>query len=83
MRTVDRGRDDFAVAILDVSRVDDIDDTARAMLAGMGSALREHGKAGFIVDPDRVVIPEGSEFEHIRYGTVDDAVTAAAAFVHG
>ena len=34
VRTIDRERDGIDVAILDVSRVDDIDDVARALLAG-------------------------------------------------
>lgn len=81
VRTVDRGCDDFAVGILDVSRVDDIDDAAKRLLSGMSTALHERGKAGFIVDPERAVIGEGSEFERFRYNTVEDAVDAAAVFV--
>ena len=83
VRTVDRGCDDFTVGILDVSRVDDIDDAARALLSGMSTALRDRGKAGLIVDPDRIVIPEGSEFENVRYPSVEDAVDAARALVRG
>ncbi|MHA3020182.1 glutaminase A [Mycobacterium sp. BMJ-28] len=83
VRTVDRACDDFAVSILDVSRVDDIDDAARGLLSGMSAALQDRGKAGLIVDPDRVVIPQGSEFESVRYSTVEDAVDAAQAFMHG
>lgn len=83
VRTVDRGCDDFTVGILDVSRVDDIDDAARALLSGMSTALRARGKAGLIVDPDRLVIPQGSEFEDVRYVTVEDAVDAAQALVRG
>ena len=83
VRTVDRGCDDFTVGILDVSRVDDIDDAARALLSGMSTALRDRGKAGLIVDPDRIVIPEGSEFENVRYSSVEDAVDAARALVRG
>ena len=81
MRTVDRGCDDFAVGILDVSRVDDIDDAAKRLLSGMSTALHDRGKAGFIVDPERAVIGEGSEFERFRYNTVEDAVDAAAEFM--
>ncbi|MCF6390925.1 glutaminase A [Mycobacterium sp. MBM] len=83
MRTVDRGCADFTVGILDVSRADEVDDAARALLSGMSTDLRERGKAGFIVDPDRLVIDEGSEFENIRYRTVQDAVQAATAFLDG
>lgn len=81
VRTVDRGGDDFVVGILDVSRVDDIDDAAKGLLSGMSTALYDRGKAGFIVDPDRAVIGEGSEFESVRYNSVEDAVTAATAFI--
>ncbi len=81
VRTVDRGCDDFAVGILDVTRVDDIDDAAKYLLSGMGAMLREQGKIGLIVDPDRMVISAGSEFEDFRFSTVQDAVDAAAAFL--
>ena len=77
VRTVDRERDSFDVAILDVSRVDDIDDAARALLSDMAAALRDEGKAGYLVDPDRIVIRTETEFEEARYGTVEDAVAAA------
>ncbi len=77
VRTVDRERDRFDVAVLDVSRVDDIDDAARALLSDMAAALRAEGKVGYLVDPDGVVIRDESEFEDVRYVTVDDAVAAA------
>lgn len=83
VRTVDRGCEDFVVGILDVSRADDVDDAAKALLSGMSTALHDRGKAGFIVDPDRLVIGEGSEFEGVRYSTVEDAVDAAETFVRG
>ena len=70
----------FDVAILDVSRVDDIDDAARALLSGMSAALRADGKAGYLVDPDGMVIRSEPELEAIRYMTVDDAVAAAQAW---
>jgi hypothetical protein len=38
--------DDFDAAILDVSRVDNINDIARALLAGMSATLRDAGKEG-------------------------------------
>ncbi len=81
VRTVDRNCDDFTVGILDVSRADDIDDAAKELLAGMTTALRARGKAGFIVDPDRLVVGAGSDFEDIRRSTVQDAVDAGAAFL--
>ncbi len=71
-RTVDRERDRFDVAILDVSRVDDIDDAARALLAGMSATLRAQGKDGYLVDPDAVI---GSGLA--AFGSVDDALAAA------
>jgi glutaminase len=74
---VDRDRDSFDVAILDVSRVDDIDDAARALLADMAAGLRAEGKAGYLVDPDGIVIRTEPEFEEFRYGEVEDAVAAA------
>lgn len=77
LRTVDRERDTLDVAVLDVSRVDDIDDAARALLSDMAAALRADGKTGYLVDPDGVVIRDESEFEEVRYVTVDDAVVAA------
>jgi glutaminase len=79
IRTVERDKDEFDFAILDLSRVDDIDDAARGLLSGMGAALRAHGKVGYLVDPDRVVIRPGSQFEAMRYLSVDDAVAAAEA----
>ena len=83
VRTVDRERDRFDVAILDVSRVDEIDDAARALLAGMAEALRTQGKDGYLVDPDDIVIRTEPELEAFRYRTVDDAIAAARASVRG
>ena len=77
VRTVDRERDSFDVAVLDVSRVDDIDDAARALRSDMAAALHAEGKVGYLVDPDGVVIRDESEFKDLRYVTVDDAVAAA------
>lgn len=77
MRTIDRERMVFAVAILDVSRVDDIDDAARDLLAGISSDLYAEGKAGYLVDPDGIVIRTETEYQAVRYDTVDEAVAAA------
>jgi len=77
LRTVDRDRDSFEVAILDVSRVDDIDDAARALLADVAAELRAEGKAGYLVDPDGIVIRAKPEFEQFRYSEVEDAAAAA------
>jgi glutaminase len=81
VRTVERERGDFTAAILDVSRVDDIDDAARELLSGTSAALRADGKAGYLVDPAGIVIrsESESEYEAIRYVTVEDAVAAAEA----
>jgi glutaminase len=76
-RTVDRERGSFDVAILDVSRIDDIDDAARALLSDMAAGLRAEGKAGYLVDPDGIVIRTEPEFEQFRYSGVEDAVAAA------
>jgi glutaminase len=77
LRTVDRDGDSSDVAILDVSRVDDIDDAARALLADIAAGLRAEGKAGYLVDPDGIVIRTKPEFEQFRYSEVEDAVAAA------
>jgi glutaminase len=75
LRTVDREIDRFNVAILEVSRVDDINDAARGLLAGMRATLVAAGKEGFLVDPDNAVAPTGSDA--IVFCTLDDAVDAA------
>lgn len=79
VRTVDREKDGFAAAILDVSRVDDIDDAARALLSGTSAALRADGKAGYLVDPGGIVIRNEREDGATRYVTVEEAVAAAEA----
>jgi glutaminase len=66
-----------------VSRVDEIDDAARALLSGMTAALRAQGKDGYLVDPDGIVIRTEPDLEAVRYRTVDDAVAAARASVRG
>ena len=81
LRIADRERDSFEVAILDVSRVDDIDAAARALLSGMCAALRAEGKAGYLVDPDGMVIRSEPDLEAVRFRTVDDAVEAAQAWL--
>ncbi|MCW2560369.1 MAG: Glutaminase [Mycobacterium sp.] len=82
VRTMDRERKAFDVAILDVSRVE-IDDAARALLSGMSAALRTQGKDGYLVDPNGIVLSSAPELEAVRYRTVDDAVTAARVAVRG
>lgn len=82
LRTVDRDSDDFAVAILDVTRVDTINDPARLLLAGMSTTLRDAGKMGFVVDPDSAVIRPGRGFDDVVFNTLDAAVAAAQEWLH-
>lgn len=77
LRTVDRDSDDFSVAILDVTRVDTINDPARALLASMSETLNAAGKKGLVVDPDAAVIRPDRGFDHVVFGTIDAAVAAA------
>jgi glutaminase len=77
VRTVDRDRDDVAAVILDVTRVDDIDDAARELLSGTTATLLAEGKPAFLVDPEGIVIRNEVEYEAVRYVTVDAAVQAA------
>lgn len=77
LRTIDRDSDDFLVGILDVTRVDTINDAARVLLAGMSSTLDAAGKKGFVVDPDGAVIRPGRGFDHVVFRTLDAAVLAA------
>ncbi|MGD9622712.1 MAG: glutaminase A [Mycolicibacterium sp.] len=80
LRVADRDRDRFEVAILDVSRVDDIDDAARELLSGLRSALHAAGKGCYLVDPDGIVIRREPELEAIRFRAVDAAVAEAQAW---
>ena len=79
LRTIERQRERFEVAILDVSRIDDINDSARRMLAGMRATLSAVGKEGYLVDPDGKVVRTGREQDYgaIVFSSVDDAVVAA------
>lgn len=88
LRTIERDSGQFDAAILEVSRVDDSDDTARDLLSGMGVMLRDRGKAGFLVDPDGVVArtvrrADIPGIDAIVHADLDDAVQAAAAFRRG
>jgi glutaminase len=76
-RTVDRERGNFAAVILDVSRVDDIDDAARDLLSGISAGLRAEGKVGCLVDPGGILSRDEPEYEAVRYATVEEAVAAA------
>jgi glutaminase len=80
-RIVDREADEFDVAIIDVTRIDTINDTindaARELLAGMSAALREAGKQGLVVDPDRVVIRPDRGYDDVVFTTLEDAQATA------
>ena len=78
LRIIDRDRDQFAVAILDVTRVDTINDAARALLASMSTMLTATGKRGFLVDPDRAVILPDRGYDDVVFTTLDEALAAAA-----
>ena len=79
LRTIERESDEFDVAILEVSRIDDINDAARSMLAGMRATLTAAGKEGFLVDPDDKVVPADSRtnYDAVVFQTLDDALYAA------
>lgn len=79
LRTVCRDSDEFDVAILEVARVDDINDAARNMLTGMRASLTAAGKEGYLVDPDGRVVPADrrSDYDAIVFETLDDAIDAA------
>jgi glutaminase len=67
LRRVDREKDDFDVAILDVRRVDTINDAARGLLAGMRATLSSVGKEGFLVDPDNAVVRAENQDDFDRW----------------
>lgn len=79
LRTAERDRDSYDVAVLDVTRVDDINDAARAMLTGMRANLAAAGKEAYLVDPDGRVVPAGrrDEYDAIVFRTLEEAVEAA------
>lgn len=77
LRTVDRECGEFSVGILDVTRVDTINDAARALLAGMGATLGASGKHGLMVDPDGAVILPGRGYDDVAFTSLDDALVAA------
>jgi hypothetical protein len=60
LRTIERQRERFEVAILEVSRIDDINDSARRMLAGIRVTLSAVDKEGYLVDPDGKVVRTGA-----------------------
>jgi glutaminase len=79
LRTVLRDCDRFHVAILEMSRVDDINVVARNMLAGMRASLAAVGKEGYLVDPDGRVRPAVSrdDVDAVVFHSLDDAMAAA------
>jgi glutaminase len=79
LRRVEGEKDDFDVAILDVTRVDTINDAARGLLAGMQATLSSVGKKGLLVDPDNAVVraENRDDFDAAVFGALDDAVAAA------
>lgn len=83
IRRVTRESDSFEAAILDASRLDTINDPARALLAGMNLELRAAGKEGFIVDPDGAIIRTQHQFESIVFSNLDDAVSASRQWLRG
>ncbi|TXI41339.1 MAG: glutaminase A [Mycobacterium sp.] len=83
LRSIDRDTLEFDVAILDVTRVDTINDPARALLVGMGDALREAGKLGLLVDPDSAVSRPDRGFSHVSFTTLEDALAAADIWRRG
>ncbi|MGV0636042.1 glutaminase A [Mycolicibacillus trivialis] len=76
-RTAQRQHEEYTAAVFDVSRVDDINDAARTLLAGLAATLQTVGKHGFLVDPDGIVVPLDSPHRAAAYETVADAVAAA------
>lgn len=78
LRTIEDDCEQLDVVILEVSRVDEITDVARDMLAGMRDMLTSAGKEGFVVDPDHIVVPGGGQ-NAIGFDTVDEAIKAARA----
>lgn len=79
LRTAEHDGDSYDVAVLDVTRVDDINDAARAMLTGMRAHLAAAGKEAYLVDPDGRVVPADrrDEYDAIVFRTLEEAVEAA------
>ncbi|WP_006245010.1 glutaminase A [Mycolicibacterium tusciae] len=85
LRTVENERGDYDVAILELSRIDDINGAARNMLAGLRTDLTAMNKEGFLVDPDHKVMPADTRQGHhaIVFDSLDDAVQVAKEFRAG
>lgn len=79
LRTAERDRGEYDVAVLDVTRVDDINDAARGMLTGLRAGLAAAGKEAYLVDPDGRVVPADrrDEYDAIVFRSLEEAVDAA------
>ncbi|OBG79807.1 glutaminase A [Mycobacterium sp. E802] len=79
LRTAEHECDEYEVAVLDVTAVDDIDDAARGMLTGMRASLSVAGKEAYLVDPEGRVVPvdRREDYNGIVFNTVEEAVDAA------
>ena len=82
LRTADRESGEFSVGILDVTRVDTINDSARALLASMSVTLRSAGKLGLVIDPDAAVILPGRGYDDVVFTNLEDALSAARKWLH-
>jgi glutaminase len=81
IRTVARDADEFGAAILDASRLDTINNPARAMLIDMHAALVDSGKMAFLVDPDKAVIGTQHQYDATTFTNIGDAVKAARVWL--
>ncbi|MEO8816036.1 MAG: glutaminase A [Mycobacterium sp.] len=81
VRTVTGDRAGFDAAILDVSRLDAISESARGLLADLADELRADGKHGLLVDPGGAVIPDQAAYDTQAFSTVDTALAAAEALL--
>ncbi|MCV7067543.1 glutaminase A [Mycolicibacterium farcinogenes] len=79
LRTAQQDSGRYDAAVLDVTRVDDIDDAARRMLTGMRAGLLAAGKEAYLVDPDGRLVPADrrDDYDGVVFGTVDQALEAA------
>lgn len=77
LRTAESDSAEFSVGILDVTRVDTINDAARALLANMSATLRSAGKLGLVIDPEAAVILPGRGYDDVVFSNLDDALIAA------
>jgi glutaminase len=82
LRTVERQRDRFDVAILEVSRVGDTNDAARDLLVGLRATLLAVGKDGYLVGPDGTVVraDRRGDYDAVVFSSLQDAVAAAERF---